>query len=164
MTPDRALDAVIRNARYLLLAFDGPIRSMDKVKPADSTATAPVSAYLSETLAARHESGRSAAVISSNSPAEARHYLNAHDLLNRVAVVAVSIGEAASALEASPANCVVIMSSPADIEVTRATGTPSIGYARTPDDAARLVDAGATVFVYSLADVVLRLRARPLPN
>jgi phosphoglycolate phosphatase len=164
MTPDRALDAVIRNARYLFLAFDGPIRSVDKVEPADSAAAAPVSAYLSETLAACRESGRSAAVISSSSPAEARRYLDAHDLLNRVAVVAASIGEAASTLETSAVDCVIITSSPADIEAARAAGTPSIGYARTPDDAARLVDAGAATFVYSMADVALRIRAHPLPN
>ena len=32
MTPDPALDAAIREARHLLFAFDGPIRSADKVK------------------------------------------------------------------------------------------------------------------------------------
>jgi beta-phosphoglucomutase-like phosphatase (HAD superfamily) len=162
MTPDPVLDAVIRDARHLMFAFDGPIRSADKAKAADSTAaTAPTSAHLHETLAACRESGRSAAVISANSPTEVRHYLDVHDLLTQVAVVAVSIGEAASTLEASPVDCLLVTSSPADIEAAQVAGAPSIGYARTPADAAHLVDAGATAFVYSMADVALRLRAHP---
>ena len=74
--------------------------------------------------------------------------------------MAASIGEAASALEASPVDCVLITSSTADIEPAQATGAPTIGYARTSDDAAHLVDAGASAVVYSLADVALKLRAR----
>jgi len=161
MTPDPALDAVIRDARHLLFAFDGPIRSMDKAKPAYSTsAPAPTSAHLHETLAACHESGRSAAVISASAPTEVRHYLDTHDLLTQVKVVAASIGEAANSLEASPVDCLLITSSPADIEDAQVAGTPTIGYARTPDDDAHLVDAGASAVIYSLADVALRLRAR----
>ncbi len=163
MTPDPALDAVIRQARHLLFAFDGPIRSADKAKPADSTAsTAPTSAYLHETLAACRESGRSAAIISASPLTEVSDYLDAHDLLTQVAVVAASIGEAASTLQASPANCLLITSSPADIKAAQAAGTPTIGYARTPDDAAHLVDAGTTAFVYSMAELALMLRGRAL--
>lgn len=162
MTSDLALDTAIRHAQHVLFSFDGPIRSADKANPDDSVAvTAPTSAYLHETLAACHESGRSAAVISTNSPAEVRDYLNAHDLSTQVAVVAASIAEAASTLEASPVNCLLITSSPVDVEAAQATGTPTIGYARTPDDDARLVDAGAITFVYSMADLALSLRAHP---
>ena len=159
MTFDLALDSVIRQARHLLFAFDGPIRSMDKAKPAESTAvTAPTSTYLFETLAACRESGRSVVVISANSPSDIRAYLDAHNLSTQATVVAASIGEAASTLEASPADCLVITSSLADIEAARVAGAPSIGYARTPDDAAHLVDAGAIAFVYSMAALALRLR------
>jgi hypothetical protein len=42
----------------------------------------------------------------------------------------------------------------------QAAGAPSIGYARTPDDADHLVDAGAIAFVYSMADIALRLRGQ----
>jgi phosphoglycolate phosphatase len=163
MTPDPALDTAIRQARHLLFAFDGPIRRTDTGNPVDSaTPTAPTSAYLHETLAACHESGRSVAVISAHSPTEVRDYLDAHDLSTQVAAVATSIGEAASTLEASPINCLLITSSPADIEAAQAAGTPTIGYARTPDDAAYLVDAGAIVSVYSLLDLALTLRARSI--
>ncbi len=74
--------------------------------------------------------------------------------------MAASIGEAASALEVSPADCLLITSSPTDIKAARATGMPSIGYARTPAHVADLVGAAATGFVYSLADLALALRAR----
>lgn len=145
-----------------MFGFDGSVRSADKAKSADSTAvTAPTSAYLHETLAACRETSRSVAVISTDSPTEVRAYLDAHDLSGQVAVVAASIGEAASMLEASPVDCLLITSSPADIRAAQIAGTPSIGYARTPD-AAHLVDAGAIAFVYSMADLALRLRAHTL--
>jgi beta-phosphoglucomutase-like phosphatase (HAD superfamily) len=158
MTP--ALDTAVCHARHLLFAFDGPIRSADKANSTDPTAvTVPTSAYLHETLAACHESGRSVAVISANPPTEVRDYLDAHDLSTQVAVVATSISEAAATLEASPVDCLFISSSPPDIEAARAGGTPTVGYARTPDDAAHLVDAGSITFVYSMADLALSLRA-----
>lgn len=160
MTPDStALDAAIRQARHLLFAFDGPVRSVDKAKSIGSgVVTALASAYLHDALAACHESGRSVAVISANSPIEVHDYLNAHDLSTQVTAVAVSISEAARTLQAAPVDCLLITSSPADVEAAQAAGTPTIGYARTPDAAARLMDAGAEAFVYSMADIALRLR------
>jgi hypothetical protein len=139
MTPDStALDAAIRQARHLLFAFDGPVRSVDKAKSIGSgVVTALTSAYLHDALAACHESGRSVAVISADLPTEVHDYLNAHDLSTQVAVVAVSIGEAVSTLEAAPVDCPLITSSPADIEAAQASGTPTIGYARTRASASR---------------------------
>ena len=61
MTPDRALDAVIRDARHLLFAFDGPIRSTGTGEPADPNA--PTAPHIHEALAACNESGRTASVI-----------------------------------------------------------------------------------------------------
>ena len=164
MTPDSAaLDATIRQARHLLFAFDGPVRSVDKAKSVGSAVvTAVASANLHDALAACHESGRSAAVISANPPIEVHDYLNAHDLSAQVDVVAASIGEAASTLEASPVECLLIASSPADIEAAQAAGTPAIGYSRTPDGAAHLADAGANAIVYSMAVLALVLRAHPV--
>jgi beta-phosphoglucomutase-like phosphatase (HAD superfamily) len=161
MTPSASLDAAIRQARYLLFAFDGLIRSTDMAKNADSTTpTTRTSAYLHDTLAACRESGRLAAVISADPSAEVCAYLDAHDLLALVAVVAESIDEATTTLVASPGDCLLITSAPADIEAAQAAGTSSVGYARTPDDAARLADARASAVVYSLADIALKLRAR----
>jgi beta-phosphoglucomutase-like phosphatase (HAD superfamily) len=157
MTQCSALDAAIRQARHLLFAFDGPIRSTDAGMPADSTT--PTAPYIQEALAACRDSGRSAAVITPKPLIDVPAYLDANDLFTQVTVIAASISDAVSTLEAPPDDCLLITSSPADIEAAQAAGTPSIGYARTSDDAAHLVDAGAIAFVYSMADLALRLRA-----
>jgi beta-phosphoglucomutase-like phosphatase (HAD superfamily) len=91
-------------------------------------------------------------------------YLDAHDLFTQVTVIAASIIDAVGTLRTSPTNCLLITSSQADIKAAQATGTPAIGYARTPDEAARLVDAGAAAFVYSMADIALKLRGQPTPD
>jgi beta-phosphoglucomutase-like phosphatase (HAD superfamily) len=156
MTPNPDLDAVIRRARHLLFAFDGPICRMDDEKPIDpATPTAP---HIHDALTACRESGRLAAVIGTNPPTDIHAYLDAHDLMNQITAVAASIAEAATALEAALSDCLFITSSPADIKAAQAAGIPAIAYARTPSDAARLVDAGATAFVYSIADITLSLR------
>ena len=67
-------------------------------------------------------------------------------------------------LRATPAECAFITASPAGIEAAHAIGAQPIGYARTPGDREHLADAGVTCIVPSLADLTLRLRARPLPN
>jgi beta-phosphoglucomutase-like phosphatase (HAD superfamily) len=158
MNLNPALDVAIRQAGYLLFAFDGPIRSADDGKPADSTASpAP---YIYEVLAACGESGRSAAVISGDPLSDVRGYLDAHDLSSQITVVAHSISEAASRLETSLADCVFVTSSPADIEAAHVATTLAIGYAQTPGDADHLIEAGAIAFVYSMADLALTLRAR----
>jgi len=125
-------------------------------------------------LAACRESGRSAAIISATSPAATHAYLAMHDLAGQLTVVAARtapdplilppsphfIGQTADALNAPSAECAVIGSSPNDIRAARAAGAPSIGYAKTPDDAERQVQAGASAFVYSMTDLTLRIRAR----
>src|ERR1700730_1489044 len=65
----------------------------------------------------------------------------------------------ATALEASPADCLLVTSSPADIKAAQEAGTTPIGYPRASNDAAHLVDAGATTFVYSMAVLALSLRS-----
>lgn len=164
MTTDPSLDAVIRHAQHMLFAFDGPIRSADEVKSAGSIAATPTSAHLHETLAACRESGRSVTIISARTPAEIRVYLDEHDLLTRVDAVAASISQATSACDGTPGDCLLITSSPTDVEAAQLARAPSIGFARTPGDAARLTSAGAIALVYSMADMVLRIRAHPLPS
>jgi beta-phosphoglucomutase-like phosphatase (HAD superfamily) len=110
-------------------------------------------------VSACRASGRSFVVISAKPQIDVPTYLDAHDLLTQVTVIAVSTRDAASFLEVPPADCLMIASSPADIKAAQAAGTPTIGYARTPNDAARLVDAGATASVYSMAVLALSLRA-----
>jgi beta-phosphoglucomutase-like phosphatase (HAD superfamily) len=158
MTPDSALDAVIRDARHLLFAFDGPIRSTDAGELAD--ANAPTTPHIHEALAACRESGRSVVVICTKPKIDVPAYLDAHDLFEPITVIAASVEDAINSLKTAPADCLLITSSAADIKTAQAAGTPSIGYARIPDDAAHLVDAGAIAFIFSMADVALRLRAQ----
>jgi beta-phosphoglucomutase-like phosphatase (HAD superfamily) len=61
-------------------------------------------------------------------------------------------------LEATPDSCLLITSSTADIKTAQAVKASCVGYARTPDDAAHLVDAGAITFVYSMAAAPGRMR------
>jgi beta-phosphoglucomutase-like phosphatase (HAD superfamily) len=160
MTSNSALDAAIRQARHLLLAFDGPIRNAEAGKPANSTT--PTAPYIYEALAACRASGRSAVVMSPMLRTDIPAYLDAYDLFTQVTLIALWITDATTELEASPADCLLITSSAAEIRAAQAEGTPTIGYARTPVDAAPLADAGATALVYSLADLVLSLRALPI--
>ena len=68
------------------------LRRAGHAKPADSApVTAPTSAHLHEDLTTCLESGRSIAVIDAKSPTGARGYLETHDPLTQVAVVAASI-------------------------------------------------------------------------
>jgi len=145
------LDEVLRQVQHLLFSFDGPIRSPDTGNP-----PAP---YIHDALAACRESCRSAAIVTTTPLVEVRAYLEAHDLPPHSTVIAPSIGEAASALEASRADCAAIASVQSDIEAAKAAGVPAIAYARTPDDAEHLVRAGASTFMYSMMDLALRLRS-----
>jgi phosphoglycolate phosphatase len=157
MTPHpAALNDAIRNARHLLFAFDGPIRRTDAGSPLDSeTPTAP---YIYEAFTACRESGRSVVVISPETDVQVPNYLEAHDLFESITVIAISVSDATKFLGPTPADCLLITSSPTDIEAAHAAGVPSIGYARTPDDGAHLMNARAVAFVFSLADLVLSLR------
>jgi beta-phosphoglucomutase-like phosphatase (HAD superfamily) len=159
MTPDSAaLDAAIRQSRHLLFAFDGTIVRTDTGNPVDSaTPTVP---YIYEAFAACRESGRSVVVISPKQEIHVPNYLDAHDLFTQITAIAVSVADAINFLEIAPDNCLHVTSTPADIKAAQIAGIPSIGYVRTTDDAAHLVDAGAVAFVYSMADLTVSLRAR----
>lgn len=140
--------------RQLGASADG--NHIDTIKPAPA-----LHPLCQQALTACRESGRTAAVISTTPPAEVRTYLDAHHLSTQITVVAPSIAEGASALEASLTNCAVITSSPSDSEAAQAVGVPAVAYAKMPDDANRLVSAGANAFVYSMMDLALSLRAHP---
>jgi beta-phosphoglucomutase-like phosphatase (HAD superfamily) len=228
-SPLEPLDAVVRQARHLLIAFDGPICTLfagmpgafaaDQLRqtmtkegvslpqsveiaadPLDilrfaasvgdglasrveaqltqlesvAVASALPTPYITDVLAACRESGRSAAIVSANSSAAIHAYLAMHDLISQLKIGAARTGpdpltlplsprliaQAAAAVDAAPAVCAVISSTPDDIKAAQAAGAPSIGYAKTPDDAEHQVHAGATALVYSLADLALRIRAR----
>ena len=105
MTPSPALDAVIRQTRHLLFAFDGPIRSTDTGEPMEPNA--PTAPYIHEALAACNESGRSVVVIVPKPPTDVPAYLEAHDLFTLITVIAASVADAISFLELTPADCLL---------------------------------------------------------
>jgi myo-inositol-1(or 4)-monophosphatase len=155
-------------------ALDAELTSIELSAAAQATA----SGYVHETLAACRDSGRTSAVIGRQS-AEAIHtYLAKHGLIDRTALViapgsyppghlqtlAHLVEDAIGALATTPAECALITASQAGIDAALSVGTRPIGYARTPADREHLAAAGATCIIPSLADLTLRLRARPLPN
>jgi myo-inositol-1(or 4)-monophosphatase len=135
-------------------------------------------AYLDDALAACRDSGRSAAIISQCSAAAIRAYLTASGLAESIQHIFAPgsyppghleprhqvIANTIQALGAQPDRCALVTASADGIETARSTSTQLIGYAATPSNSDRLTAAGATCIIPSLADLTLRLRARPLPN
>lgn len=138
--------------------------------------TARPSGYLHDVVTSCAESGRTVAVVSNNSELAVRTYLDRHGLADRIAVISARtspdphlmkpsphlINQAIHHLNASPADCVLVGDSVTDIQAAQAAGTGVIGYASRPGKLDTL--AAADAVITSLADLVLPLRARPLPN
>jgi len=228
--PFSDLDGVLRQARHLLIDFDGPICDLWAGHPAALAAdqlrklltdqdiqlpdtiaatpaplavlfyaatispglaataeadltglelsavpTAQLTGYADDVITSARESGRTATVISSSSERAVNAYLARNSLDGEVGLVvartthephpvASLIEHATTALQASPAACMLVASSPASIDAATAGGTRTIGHARTPNDREHLSHTQASAVISSLADLVLRLRARPLPN
>jgi len=140
--------------------------------------TATAGGYIHEALAACRDSGRIAAIVSRQAERAVADFLDRHGLDDQIrhltAVGAYPPGhlqtgphlveDTIRALDTTPADCALITASVTGIDTARKTGTHAIGYATTPETSQNLTDAGATCVVQSLADLTLRLRARPLPS
>jgi phosphoglycolate phosphatase len=143
-----------------------------------AAATARPTPYVHEVVTSCRDSGRAVAVVSNNSDRAVRTYLALHGLDDRIEFVSARtshdpallkpdphlIEQAMAGLGASPDECVLIGDSTTDMQAAIRAGTDSIGYANRPGKHDSLTEAGATAVVSSLADLVLILRARPLPN
>ncbi len=155
-------------------ALDAELTSIELTAVAQATA----SGYVHEALAACRDSGRTPAVIGSQSADVIRTYLDKHGLIDQTALViapgsyppghlqtlAHLVEDTIGALATTPVECALITASQAGIDAAHGIGAYVIGYARTPADREHLAQAGATCVIPSLADLTLRLRARPLPN
>jgi beta-phosphoglucomutase-like phosphatase (HAD superfamily) len=140
--------------------------------------TATAGGYIHEALAACRDSGRTAAIVSRHSERAVADFLDRHGLDDQIRhLTAVGgyppghlqtgphlIEDTIRALGTTPADCALVTASITGIDTARKTGTHAIGYATTPGASQNLTDVGATCIVQSLADLTLRLRARPLPN
>jgi phosphoglycolate phosphatase len=135
-------------------------------------------AYVHEVMDACQESGRTVAVVSNNSDQAVRAYLQRHSLDTRVTLIAARtspdpallkpsphlIQLAINELDTSPAECLLVGDSAADIQAAQLAAVDVIGYANRPGKHDTFTTAGATAVVSSLADLVLPLRATSLPN
>jgi myo-inositol-1(or 4)-monophosphatase len=155
-------------------ALDAELTSIELTAAAQAT----TSGYVHETLAACRDSGRTPAVIGRQSADAIHTYLAKHGLSDQAALViapgsyppghlqtfAHLVEDTIGALATTPAECALITASQAGIDAAHGVGAHVIGYARTPAGREYLAQAGATCVIPSLADLTLRLRARPLPN
>jgi beta-phosphoglucomutase-like phosphatase (HAD superfamily) len=132
--------------------------------------------YSHDLISSARESHRTVTVISTYSVDAVSAYLDKASLDDQVGHVIGRngyspnstagndlIARALTALNADPAACVIVSESAKILSSANASGVPSIAYARSPS--ARDLPSGHTdAVVTSLADLVLRLRAHPLPN
>ena len=140
--------------------------------------TARPAPYVHDVVISARESGRTVAVVSNNSERAVRAYLELHGLDDRIDYIAARtssdpgllkphphlLQQAITELAASPSECVLVGDQITDMQAARTTGIDSIGYANKPGKTDTLAQAGAAAVITSLAELILPLRARPLPN
>lgn len=139
----------------------------------DAVDTAAPTAGAADFLSACDSAGVPVAIVSNNSTAAIRRYLDRHELADRIgAVIGRPAGrpdlmkpsphlirEALSALSAEPGDAVLIGDSTTDVEAAHAAGVPAVGYANKPGKTDRLAAARATALIEdmsSLAHAVAR--------
>ena len=141
--------------------------------------TARPAPYVHDVVISARESGRTVAVVSNNSERAVRAYLDQHGLDDRIDYIAARTSPDPALLKPNPhllhqaltelgaphrTSASWSATSPPTCKPPAAPGIDSIGYANKPGKTDTLAQAGATAVVTSLAELVLPLRARPLPN
>lgn len=141
-----------------------------------ATATATPAGHIHDLITSCRESSRTVTVISQVSARAVNSYLERNSLADTVDLVlardrpnplisgAELIESVFSHLDAAPAACALVTPSAVALRAARRAGTHTIGYAREPDGREALAVAGADAIIPSLADLVLRLRARGSPE
>jgi len=139
-----------------------------------AVATATPTPYVHEVVTACKNSGRSVAVVSNNSSRAVHSYLARHGLDDRINLVVARtnhdpallkpsphlITQAVHALNAEPGECTLVGDSVTDVQAAYLASVQSIGYADKPGKRELLTAARADAMIDSLADLVIRLRAR----
>jgi len=140
--------------------------------------TARPAPYVHDLVTSCRDSGRIVVVVSNNSDRAVRAYLARHGLDDRIDLISARtspdparlkpspylIQQAITGVGASPGECVLIGDSTTDMYAASQAGIEAIGYANRPGKQASLTATGAAAIITSLADLVLPLRAHPLPN
>jgi len=132
--------------------------------------------YAHDAITSARETGRTVAVIGTWSAQAMHAYLTRANLDELVETVVGRrdlthaprsahelIALAIEALPAKPSACALVAESVPLIDAARTSGLATIAYSPAPTTSTSLA-ARADTTVASLADLVLRLRARPLPN
>jgi phosphoglycolate phosphatase len=141
----------------------------------EAVATARPVPYVHEVVTSARSTGRRIAVVSNNSERAVTAYLDQHGLADLIAARTSAdpaplkpsphlLEQAITGLDVSPAECVIIGDSITDIQAARTAGIRSIGYANKPGKRDAFAAEHASAIIDSLADLVLPLRSRPLPN
>jgi HAD superfamily hydrolase (TIGR01509 family) len=127
--------------------------------------------YAREVIVAGAQAGRPIAIVSNNSPAAVRAYLDAHRLSVHIGpVIGRAYGQphrmkpspepiltAVSALGAAPRSCALVGDSASDIEAARAAGVRSIAYVNKPGKAERLRATEPDATIESMAELAIAL-------
>jgi len=140
-----------------------------------AVATAQPAASSHDLISSARESHRTITIISTCSAQAVRAYLDRASLDEQVNLVIGReeksagpatghdlIGRTLTALGTEPAVCLIVAESQDILDSASAHGISTIAYARSAADKPGPARAQATIT--SLADLVLRLRAHPLPN
>jgi HAD superfamily hydrolase (TIGR01509 family) len=129
-------------------------------------------------LSACRQSGRVVVIVSNNAAVAIEEYLERYGLTDQVSAVfgrpsgrpdlmkpnPMLVHQAIQALDEDPGNCVMIGDSTTDIEVSRATGVRSIGYAKTPKRGVELAAAGADALTDDMAALAAAARRIAVPG
>jgi HAD superfamily hydrolase (TIGR01509 family) len=135
-----------------------------EVRAASTSVPSPDAEMVLRELARKHR----IAVVSNNSAAAVRTYLELHDLADVVPVVSArSVGDVAqmkpnpfllsaalTALDVTAERAVFVGDSVTDVEAATAARVPCVGYANKPGKAERLAGAGAVALVYSMSELL----------
>jgi myo-inositol-1(or 4)-monophosphatase len=146
---------------------------LDRIEDGAAEVAAP-SGYVHEVLAACRDSGRTPVIVARQSVAAVRAWLARFGLDDQVRHVIAAdrsagspdgmtglIGDAVAAAAAAGQSALITRTADG-VQSARQAGLHSMGYARTQADGDQLAESGADSVMLSLADLTLRLRARPL--
>jgi myo-inositol-1(or 4)-monophosphatase len=169
-SPSATLDAILGRARHLIYDFDGVIS-----EPASDLADAAPVPYVHEALAATRDSGRVVAIITDQPLSAVSTWLDKHGLDSYTRHITTTSARSASArhdsyspladaisdLGATAANTAIVAVSP---ERAHGAGIAVITYVPGSDDHDHATSGSPDCPIASLADLTLRLRARPMPT
>jgi HAD superfamily hydrolase (TIGR01509 family) len=168
-SPHEFLSAAAEVSPELARQIEDALQTAE-IKAVESATATP---GVDEFLAACREAGRQLAIVSNNTGASVRAYLDRVGLSGLVQHIEARdpadpalmkpsphlIERAAQALATTPDRCSLIGDQTTDIQASRAIGAASIGYANKPGKAEDLTAAGADVVITQISELTEAVRA-----